>query len=62
MGTMAAITGAVGGLCAVMGIIIALEVDLPLSDQLTWMFWFVLAAILLLASIALAVGSGGGRE
>ena len=59
MGMMAAIAGAVGGLCAVMGIVIALEVDLPLSDQLTWMFWFVLSAILLLASIALAVGRGG---
>ena len=62
MGAMAAIAGAVGGLCAVVGIVTALEVDLPLGDQLTWMFWFVLSAILLLASIALAVGSGGGHE
>jgi hypothetical protein len=59
MGTMAAIVGAVGGLCAVLGIVVALEVDVPLGDQLTWMFWFVLSAILLLASIALAVGRGG---
>jgi hypothetical protein len=59
MGVMAAIAGAIGGLCAVMGIIIALEVSVPLSEQLTWMFWFVLSAILLLASIALAVGRGG---
>ena len=62
MGTIAAIVGAVGGLCAAMGIVTAAEVILPLGAQFTWMFWFVLAAILLLASIAFAVGRGGGYD
>ena len=59
MGTIAAIVGAVGGLCAVIGIITAVEViDLQMGEQFTWMFWFVLSAILLLASIALSLGRG----
>ena len=60
MGAIAAILGGIGGLCAVMGIVIAAEVVVPLGAQFTWMFWFVLSAILLLASIAFAVGRGGG--
>ncbi len=59
MGLMTVITGAIGGLCAVMGIITALEVIPLITPQLTWMFWFVLSAILLLGSIALALGRGG---
>lgn len=59
MGVMAAITGAIGGLCAVMGIVTATEVIQLISPQFTWMFWFVLSAILLLASIALSLGRGG---
>jgi hypothetical protein len=62
MGAIAAILGGIGALCAVMGVVVALEVSLPLGEQLTWMFWFVLSAILFLASIALSVGSGGGQE
>lgn len=58
MGVMAAITGAIGGLCAVMGIVTATEVIQLISPQFTWMFWFVLSAILLLASIALSLGRG----
>ena len=62
MGMMASIAGGIGGICAVLGIIVATEaVDMPLSDQFTWMFWFVLSAILLLASIALSVGRGGSQ-
>jgi hypothetical protein len=56
---MTVITGAIGGLCAVMGIITAVEVIPLITPQLTWMFWFVLSAILLLGSIALALGRGG---
>ena len=56
MGITAAIIGAVGGLCAVMGIITAAEVIPLIMPQFTWMFWFVLSAILLLASIAFALG------
>ena len=63
MGTIAAIAGAIGGLCAVLGIITAAEVaNLQLGDQFTWMFWFVLSAILILASIAFLVGRGGGYD
>ena len=58
MGITAAIVGAVGGLCAVMGIITAAEVIPLVMPQFTWMFWFVLSAILILASIALSFGRG----
>lgn len=62
MGAMAAIIGAIGGLCAVLGLVTITEVMPPLGEQYTWMFWFMLSAILLLASIALAVGRSGGRD
>ena len=58
MGTMAAIVGAIGGLSAVLGIITAAKVLAPLGEEFTWMFWFVLSAILLLASIAFGLGRG----
>ena len=58
MGLTAAIVGAIGGLCAVIGIVTAAEVIPPIMEQFTWMFWFVLSAILLLASIAFAQGRG----
>ena len=58
MGITTVIVGAVGGLCAVMGIITAAEVIPLVMPQFTWMFWFVLSAILLLASIALSFGRG----
>ncbi len=58
MGITAAILGGIGGLSAVMGVITALGVVDPsaLSPELTWGFWFSLSAILLLSSIALALG------
>jgi len=59
MGIIAAIIGGIGGLCAVMGIITAAEVTLLISPQFTWQFWFMLSAILLLASIAFALGRAG---
>ncbi len=59
MGMAAWIFGILGGLCAVMGIITATEVVSEYAG-LTWMFWMVLSGILLLASIAFAVGQGGG--
>ena len=58
MGALAWIFGTLGGLCAVMGIITAVEV-IPEVAALTWMFWLVLSAILLLICIAFAVGHGG---
>lgn len=56
MGISAAIIGAIGGLSAVMGVVTALEVIPSVMPELTWMFWFVLSVILLLASIALVQG------
>jgi hypothetical protein len=58
MGIIAAILGGFGGLCAVMGILTAAEVVPLIMPQFTWNFWFVLSAILLLASIAFALGRG----
>ena len=55
MGILAWIFGAIGGLCMVMGIITALAV-IPEVAALTWVFWLALSAILLLASIAFAIG------
>jgi hypothetical protein len=62
MGIIASILGGIGGLCAVIGIVTALEVMPDIGDQFTWMFWFVLSAILLLGSIAIAVGRGGSYD
>ena len=62
MGLTALVFGLVGGLCAIMGIITALEVVPLFGAQLTWMFWFVLSAILMLICIAFALGRGGGYE
>ena len=56
---LALIFGALGGVAAVIGIVTAVEVLDPLATELTWMFWFVLSAILLLASIAFG---RAGRE
>ncbi len=61
MGMLAWIFAAIGGLCAVMGIITATAV-IPEFAELSWMFWMVLSGILLLASIAFAIGRGGGYE
>ena len=62
MGITAAIIGAIGGLCAAMGIVTAVEIILPIGPEFTWMFWFVLSAVLLLASIALLVGRDNNYE
>ena len=59
MGLTAAIVGAIGGLCAIVGIIAAAEViPLTMPQQFSWMFWFALSALLLLGSIAFALGRG----
>ena len=50
--------GAIAGLCMVMGIVTAIEVVLPLTTELTWLFWFVLSAILFLVSILFTLGRG----
>lgn len=46
------------GLCGVMGILTAAEVFDPLMAEMGVMFWFVLAAILFLATIAMSAGRG----
>ena len=58
MGMLAWIFGILGGLCMVMGIVTAAAV-IPEVAALSWMFWLVLSAILLLACIAFAMGRGG---
>lgn len=60
MGIIAAILGGIGGLCAVLGILIAFDVAAELDvNDLGYMFWFVLSAVLLLATIALTSGRSG---
>jgi hypothetical protein len=55
MGIFSAIVGAVGGVSLVMGIVVALGVLTPVINNasLGWTFWFALAAVLILGSIAL---------
>ena len=62
MGLLGWLSGTLGGLCMVMGIITAAEVLSPLGKEFTWLFWFALAVILFLASIAFAIGSGRGEQ
>ena len=62
MGALAWTFGTLGGLCMVMGIITATEVVPLLGSAFTWMFWFMLAAILFLACIAFAVGRSRYEE
>ena len=58
MVALAWIVGALAGLCMVMGLVTATEVVPLFGAELTWLFWFVLSAILFLASIAFALGRG----
>ncbi len=58
MGITALIMGLLGGLCSVWGILNAVDIipgDLIIND-LDWTFWFGLATILLLGSIAVSFG------
>ena len=59
MGMLAWVFGIIGGLCAVMGIITAAEVIPVLGTEFTAMFWIALGAVVLLVSIAFAVGRSG---
>ena len=64
MTILALVLGVLGGLCAVTGIVTALDVAPVLAKlpaDFTAMFWMVLAAILLLGCIA-AVMSRAGYE
>ncbi len=59
---LAWILASLGGLSAVMGIITAAEVIPLLGAEFTTMFWLTLSAVLLLASIAAAVGNNSSYE
>jgi len=62
MGLMGAILAGIGAICAVLGIVVALEVTETaiISDKLTWGFWFGLSAILFLAAITSLLGRNPG--
>jgi hypothetical protein len=61
MGLMAVITGSLGALVAVIGIVEALNlIGQPLIAGLDWTFWLSVSAIVMLGTIALAVGGRGG--
>jgi hypothetical protein len=59
MTALAWITGILGGLCMVMGIVTALGAIPLLGAELTWLFWFALSGILFLASIVFTLSHGG---
>ena len=62
MGIFAAILGGIGGLSGILGVITALDVlEEPIITKLgtnEYIFWFLVAAILLLGSIAMSLGKG----
>ena len=64
MGALALILGILGGLCAVMGILNTAGIEEIIISGFDTPFWFSLAAILLLSTIAclLARGVEGGYE
>ena len=56
MGILALILGSLGGICAVIGIVTAAEVEIPLLGAgFTAMFWLALSAVLLLGCVAAAI-------
>jgi len=58
MGVLACVLGGLGGACVIVGILTAVAV-IPEVMELTWIFWLMVSAILLLGSIASALGRGG---
>jgi hypothetical protein len=60
MGILGLIFGLMGGLCVVFGMITMAELLPPLGEEFTWVFWFAMSVILLLASIAIGVNKGSG--
>ena len=62
MAMLAWIVGIIAALCMVMGIITAVDIISPLGAELTWMFWFILAGVLLLVAITCNTYRGGSSE
>jgi hypothetical protein len=64
MGILGAILAGVGAICAVLGIIAALEVtnEPIISEHFTWPFWFGLATIIFLAAITSLLGRSPGSD
>ena len=63
MGILAAILGGVGALCAVFGIILAIDVfTIDLNSNLSWNFWLIVSAVLFLASITVTLSNKGSMD
>jgi hypothetical protein len=64
MGAMAAVVGIIATICAIIGVLDAAKIipsDIGLATM-DWSFWFGLASVLFLGTIALLVGRGPGKE
>jgi hypothetical protein len=59
MGILGAILSGIGGVCAVLGVVAALEVTTQpiINEHFTWPFWFGLAVIFILGGIASLQGN-----
>jgi hypothetical protein len=61
MSTGGLIFGILGGICAVLGGLTAGGVIPVLAGELTWMFWLILAGVLLLVAVVFNTGSSRGE-
>ncbi|MDH5696291.1 MAG: TMEM43 family protein [Dehalococcoidia bacterium] len=62
MAMLAWVFGFLGGVCMILGFITITEVIPPLNEGFTWIFWFAVSGLLLLITIAFAIGGGRGGE
>ncbi len=62
MGMFGLVLGVLGGLCAVMGILTAIEAVPLIATEFTWLYWFSLSGILFLATIASLLTRGSSEE